>query len=136
MKYLSLISRILLVLMFLLSGISKISDFGWTVAMASSVGIPMANIAIVLAIIIEIGGAVFVILGGKYATSGALLLALFTLVASYYFHAFWMLPKDAQMIQMIMFMKNMSVTGGLLFVAAHYMDKCMVMNCICTAKKK
>src|SRR3989344_4599174 len=48
----------------------------------------------------------------------ALALAFFTLVASFFFHAFWDLPADKQMMQQLMFFKNVGVTGGLLALAA------------------
>jgi putative oxidoreductase len=47
----------------------------------------------------------------------ALALALFTLVASLVFHAFWSAPPEQQFVQQLLFMKNVAVAGGLLFVA-------------------
>jgi len=46
-------------------------------------------------------------------------LAIFTLVASFFFHAFWSMPAEAQMMQSLMFYKNIAIVGGLLAIAAH-----------------
>jgi putative oxidoreductase len=48
----------------------------------------------------------------------ALALAFFTLVASLFFHAYWSVPADQQMIQSLLFDKNVAVVGGLLTLAA------------------
>jgi len=48
----------------------------------------------------------------------ALALAVFTLVASFFFHAFWSVPADHQFMQQLLFFKNIAVTGGLLTLAA------------------
>jgi len=48
----------------------------------------------------------------------ALALAAFTLIASLIFHAYWSLPADQQMAQQLMFIKNIAIIGGLLYVAA------------------
>ena len=46
------------------------------------------------------------------------MLAVFTLVASFFFHDYWALPADQQMIQQLLFFKNIAVVGGLLTLAA------------------
>ena len=55
---------------------------------------------------------------GWKARWAALALALFTLLASLLFHNFWALPADQAAMQQLMFMKNLSVAGGMLMVAA------------------
>ena len=49
----------------------------------------------------------------------ALVLAGFTVVATFVFHNFWAMPADQAMMQQLMFFKNIAVVGGLLTLAAH-----------------
>ncbi|MFV1997500.1 MAG: DoxX family protein [Acidiferrobacterales bacterium] len=117
-QYGPLVGRVLLAVMFLLAGINKIGGFAATSGWMASKGLPMTDVLLVLTIIIEIGGAVMIMVGWK-ASIGAAALLLFTIVASYVFHDFWNLT-DTQAIQtqMIMLMKNLSIVGGLLIVMA------------------
>ena len=46
------------------------------------------------------------------------MLAAFTLVASFFFHAYWAVPADQQMVQNLLFNKNIAIVGGLLILAA------------------
>jgi len=55
---------------------------------------------------------------GFMTRSAALALAVFTLLASLIFHNFWAVPEAQKMVQNLMFMKNLSVIGGLLVLAA------------------
>jgi len=66
---------------------------------------------------IEIGGSVALITGFG-ARIAALILAVFTLVASFFFHAYWAVPADQQLVTQLLFMKNIAVVGGLLTLAA------------------
>lgn len=114
---LSLIGRILLAALFLPAGLSKIGGFEGTVGYIGSVGLPLPALGAVLAIVVEVGGGLALIAG--FGTRiAALALAAFTLVASFFFHAYWALPADQQMMQQLMFFKNVAVTGGLLTLAA------------------
>ena len=76
---LSLVGRVLLAVLFLPAGISKISGFAGTVGYIASKGVPMPEIAAIIAIIIEVVGAVALIIGFKTRWA-ALALAVFTLV--------------------------------------------------------
>ena len=113
----SLVGRILLAVLFLPAGISKISGFTGTVAYIASKGVPMPEIAAIIAIIIEVVGGVALIIGFKTRWA-ALALAVFTLVATIMFHNYWAMPAEQQMMQKLMFMKNFAVIGGLLTLAA------------------
>ncbi|MDT4855219.1 Inner membrane protein YqjF [compost metagenome] len=80
-------------------------------------GMPLPTVGVAVALVIELLGglALLVGLGTRWA---ALALAVFTLVASFFFHAYWSLPAEQQMMQQLMFFKNVAITGGLLaFVA-------------------
>lgn len=114
---LALIGRILLALMFVLAGISKIGGFNGTVGYIASGGLPAPTVLAVLTIILEVGGGLAIVFG-LYARWAALALAGFTLLAALIFHAFWSAPAAQQMVQQLLFMKNISVAGGLLVLAA------------------
>ena len=114
---LTLIGRILFAALFLPAGISKIVGFEGTVGLIASKGAPIPEVAATIAIIIEIAGGLALILGFK-ARWAALALAIFTLVATLIFHNYWTLPADKQMMQQLMFMKNIAIIGGLLTLAA------------------
>ena len=114
----ALAGRVLLALVFLLSGIGKLRGFDGTMAYISSVGLPLAGVLAALALALEIVAGVALILG--YRTRwAALALAAFTLVAAFLFHNFWSMPEQAQVLQQIMFLKNLAIAGGLLMVAAY-----------------
>jgi putative oxidoreductase len=107
-----LIGRILLVLIFLQSGIGKIENFGGTVQYMASYGMPYTNFFLVGAIFFELVGSATVILG-YFARFGALLLLIFLIPTTLIFHS-----NFADQVQMIMFMKNVSMLGGCLIVLA------------------
>jgi len=115
---LDLAGRLLLVALFLPAGIGKLTGFAGTVGYISSVGLPLPSVAAALAAVVEIGGALALLFG--FGTRlAALALAGFTLVASFFFHAYWAVPADQAFVQQLMFFKNIAVTGGLLVLAAH-----------------
>ena len=109
--------RLLMAALFLPSGIGKLTDFAGTVGYISSVGLPLPQVGAGVALIVEIVGSVALIAG--YGTRvAAVALAVFTLVASFFFHNYWALPADQQMIPQVLFFKNIAVAGGLLTLAA------------------
>ena len=112
-----LIGRILLALMFVLAGFSKIAGFAGTVGYIQSKGIPAASVLAVLTIILELGGGLAIVFGFQTRWA-ALLLGLFTLLVTVIFHNFWAVPEAQQMTQQLMFMKNISVAGGMFVLAA------------------
>lgn len=114
---LALAGRFLLALMFVLAGYSKIGGFEGTAGYIASVGLPWAEALTVLTIVVEIGAGLALMLGYQ-ARLAALVLAGFTLAASVIFHNYWAMPADQAYVQQLMFMKNISVAGGLLMVAA------------------
>ena len=114
---LALVGRILIALLFIPAGFGKISGFAGTVGYATSVGMPMPTVAVAVGLLIELLGGLALLFG--FGTRiAALALAVFTLAASFFFHAYWALPADQQMMQQLLFFKNVSVTGGLLAFAA------------------
>ena len=115
---LALLARLLMALLFLPAGISKIGGFAGTAGYIGSVGLPMPEVGAALAILVEVGASILLIIG-LFTRPAALVLAVFTLVASFFFHAFWSMPAEAQMMQSLMFYKNIAIVGGLLAIAAH-----------------
>ena len=114
---LALVGRILIALLFIPAGFGKISGFAGTVGYATSVGMPMPTVAVAVGLLIELLGGLALLFG--FGTRiAALALAVFTLAASFFFHAYWALPADQQMMQQLLFFKNVAVTGGLLAFAA------------------
>src|SRR5512139_953621 len=107
-----LIGRILLVLIFLQSGIGKIENFHGTAQYMASYGMPYANFFLVGAIFFELVGSITVILG-YFARFGSLLLLVFLIPTTLIFHNIFVDPK-----MMIQFMKNVSMFGGLLVLLA------------------
>ena len=115
---LALVGRLLLALLFLPAGISKIAGFAGTAAYIASKGLPLPELGAMIAIIVEVGGGLALI-AGFGTRMAALALAVFTLVATFVFHNFWGVPADQAMMQQLMFYKNIAVVGGLLVLAAH-----------------
>lgn len=114
---LTLVGRIMLAVLFLPAGLSKIGGFAGTAGYIASKGLPLPEVGAAIAIAVEVLGGLALILG--FGTRwAALILAIFTVVAGVIFHNFWALPADQQMVQQIMFMKNIAVAGGLLLLAA------------------
>ena len=113
----SLAARLLLALLFLPAGIGKLTGFEGTVGYIASAGLPLPEAGAVFALTIEIVGGLALIagFGTRFA---ALVLAVFTLAASYFFHNYWTLPADQQFVQQLLFFKNVAVTGGLLSLVA------------------
>jgi putative oxidoreductase len=114
---LNLIGRLLLVALFLPAGIGKLTGFAGTVGYISSIGLPLPTLGAALALTVEIVGSLALLLGFQTRIA-ALVLALFTLVASIFFHAYWAAAPDQAFIVQLLFFKNIGVVGGLLVLAA------------------
>ena len=115
---LALVGRLLLALLFLPAGISKIAGFAGTAGYIASKGLPLPALGVVIAILMEVGGSLALSAGLKTRVA-ALALAVFTLVATFAFHNFWGVAADQAMVQQLMFYKNIAVVGGLLVLAAY-----------------
>jgi putative oxidoreductase len=113
-----LIARVLLALMFLLAGLSKFGGLEGTAGYIASKGLPMPQVLAVATAVLEVVAAALLIIGWQ-ARWAALALAAFTLLASVLFHNYWAMPAEQQMMQQLMFMKNIAVVGGLLAVFAY-----------------
>lgn len=109
------IARILLALMFILAGFSKFAGLEGTAGYIASKGLPMPQVLAFATAALEVVGGLALAVGFQ-ARIAALLLAVFTVVASVIFHNFWAMPAEQAFMQQLMFMKNLAVAGGLLFV--------------------
>jgi len=114
---LAVAGRVLLALMFVIAGFGKLTNIAGTAGYIASGGLPFPSLLAVLAGLLELIGGIALIVGYQ-ARWAALALAVFTLLAAVLFHPFWSVAPGQQMIQQLMFMKNLSVAGGLLIVAA------------------
>jgi putative oxidoreductase len=113
-----LVGRILLALIFVLSGFGKITGFDGTVGYIASKGLALPQIAAIGAIVVELGGGLMLVLGWK-ARWAAAAMCVFSLLAAVLFHNFWAVPPEQTQNMMIHFLKNISMMGGLLFVVVH-----------------
>lgn len=109
----ALLGRILLAWMFVPAGWSKIGGFTGTVGYATSAGLPMPEVGVAVGLVIELIAGLMLLVG--FGTRwAALALAIFTAVAAFFFHDYWTMPAEQQMMQQLMFGKNLAITGGLL----------------------
>lgn len=125
------IGRVLLVLIFIISGAFKLYDLqatadqikamvaipaalsGIVTQIEGATGMAMPRILAIMAGVVEVVGGALVAF--NIGTRGAaFVLALFTLVATFYFHAFWNMSGEAMQSNMIHAMKNLAIIGGLL----------------------
>jgi putative oxidoreductase len=104
--FLNIAARVLMSQIFIISGIGKITGYAGTQAYMAKMGVP--GVLLPLVILTELGGGLALLFGFKTRWA-ALLLAAFTLVSALIFHLDF---KDQ--MQMINFMKNLAMTGGLL----------------------
>jgi putative oxidoreductase len=114
---LALASRVLFAVLFLPAGLQKIGGFEGTASYIASVGLPMPAAGAALAIVVEVLGSLAILFGVR-TRAAALIVATFTLVASFLFHAYWGMPAEQAGMQQLMFFKNIAITGGLLALAA------------------
>ncbi len=112
-----LVGRILIGLIFLVAGVRKVMGFAGTVAYLSKLGFPAPEVMAVIALVIEIGGSLLLIVGWRTRWA-AWLLVLFVVVAAFAAHRFWEITDAGQYFnQMNHFLKNVAIVGGLLYVA-------------------
>ncbi len=114
---LALVGRVLLAWLFLVSGLDKMNAFAGTAGYIASQGLPMPAVLAGATIALELVGGLLLLVGFK-ARWVAAAFAAFTLVASFIFHNYWAMPEAQQMLQRLMFLKNLSIVGGLLMVVA------------------
>ena len=112
-KYTPLMARTAIAIIFLNSGISKLSNFGGTVEQIAGSGLPLAGLVAVFTIAFQLLGGAALVLGYK-ARIGSWLLLAFLIPATLVFH-----NPIADATQMTQFLKNLAIIGGLLMVIAY-----------------
>lgn len=114
----ALVGRILLAAIFMVSGIAKLTDPTGAIGYMNMAGIPSADTLVYVAGAAEILGGTSLVLG-LLARVGALGLTVMLVIITFYFHAFWTMDGAEAKAQMVNFMKNLGLMGGLLMVVAH-----------------
>ncbi|MCV0352407.1 MULTISPECIES: DoxX family protein [Nitratireductor] len=107
-----LIGRILISVIFIMSGFGKITDIGGTAGYFGAVGLPLPVVTAWLVALLELVGGLAILVGFK-ARIAALLLAVFSIASGLVAHF-----DFSDQMQTIMFMKNLSMAGGLLLLTA------------------
>ncbi|HEY4365595.1 MAG TPA: DoxX family protein [Steroidobacteraceae bacterium] len=106
------LGRLLIAVIFLISGFGKLAAPAATQGYIAAAGLPLPLIAYLVAVVVEVGGGILLVLG--YQTRiVALAMAVFTIAAAFGFHNHF-----ADQNQMIHFLKNIAMAGGLLQVVA------------------
>ena len=111
------LGRIFLGLIFVISGIFKIPGWDGVLGFMAAKGVPFAPLFLTATIALEIGGGLALIAGYR-ARLAAAALAAFAVITAVIFHNFWAFTGFEQQVEMTNFLKNISITGGLLFVIA------------------
>jgi putative oxidoreductase len=111
-----LLGRICISAIFILAAIGKIMDYEGTSQYMASKGLTMIPIFLYGAAIVELIGGLMVLIGFK-TRIGAVILLLFLIPTTLIFHDFWNVSEAlARQLQMIIFMKNLAIFGGLLYI--------------------
>jgi putative oxidoreductase len=111
-RYLPLVGRLFIGLPFMVSGLSKLAAIGPTTEMIRAAGLPLPPLALALSVVVELGGGLLLVAGFQ-ARIVATALALFSLATAVAFHS-----NFADQNQMIHFLKNVMMAGGLLQIVA------------------
>jgi len=119
-----LFAKLLLVVLFLWSGaINKPANFAAITGVLKRKGVPMPGIALAFAILLEIGGAIVIVLArflpSMIVRIAVALLIAYSLLTAVMFHNFWRLEGPARDHDLASFLKNVGLCGGFLLVAIH-----------------
>lgn len=115
----TLLGRVMIATIFLMSAVgNKIPKFNDVAGYMASEGVPIPQVMLAGAIVFLIAGSLSIIVGYK-ARSGAAFLLVFLVLATYFFHDFWNFEGQEQQMQMIQFMKNLSLMGTMVFLISN-----------------
>jgi putative oxidoreductase len=104
-----LVARILIPILFIVAGYGKIAGYNATAGYMQAMGVPAFLLP--FTILLELGGGLAILFGFLTRTT-AIITALFTILTAFIFHS-----DFAQMVNQLMFMKNISIAGGALALA-------------------
>jgi putative oxidoreductase len=116
-KFLPVLGRFLLALIFVQGGIHKLGVIDATATEMAGHGIPLSNILVWGAVAMELGGGLM-LMAGLFARWVALALGLYTLALALIFHAYWAVPEAAARAQHAFFFLHLAIIGGMLYVVA------------------
>lgn len=109
--------RVTLAALFLAGGALKFTSYDQTLATMTAAALEPAALLLPATIALELGGGLLLAIGRRGALPAALLLAVFTLATNVFFHDFWTMEGEVARLQGSLFLKNVAIAGGLLFVA-------------------
>ncbi|MEO7199772.1 MAG: DoxX family protein [Dokdonella sp.] len=112
-SFVSAAARVMLSALFLVSGVGKLAAPAATKAYIASAGLPFPDLAYLVAVAVEVGLALALLLGYRTRIAAALM-AVFAVTTAFAFHAPFADPS-----QMTDFLKNLAISGGLLHVSAY-----------------
>lgn len=113
----ALVGRILIAVIFVVSGYGKIAGFDGVAGYIGSKGLPMPEVLAALTIALELGGGILLILGYKVRWV-AIAFFLWLIPTTYIFHRFWGIEAAQVQMQQINFLKNVSIMGAFLLLFA------------------
>ena len=113
-----LLARILIAPLFLVAGYNKLMAVAGTAGYFAKLGFPMPDVMVWVAIVIDIGGGLLLLIGWKTRWISWLLIA-FVAIATFTAHRFWAVDAAQYANQLNAFLKNIAVIGGLLMFVAH-----------------
>jgi putative oxidoreductase len=111
-RYLPFAGRLLIGLPFAMSGLGKLAAIGPTTQMIRGAGLPLPTFSFSVAVLVELGGAILLIVGFRTRIIASVLV-LFSFATAVSFHS-----NFADQNQMIHFLKNVMIAGGLLQIVA------------------
>jgi putative oxidoreductase len=114
-KFVPVLGRVLLALVFVLSGFGKIWGIDATATQMASHGIPLPNVLVYGVIALEFGGGLALMLG-LFTRPLALIFAIYLLVLALVFHGYWAMPVAEMHAQRVAFLEHLAMLGGMLYV--------------------
>lgn len=115
-----LLGRIGLASLFLLGGVNKIINYPETLKAMTEVGLQPSSVLLPLTILMEISGALIIMVGRGKVHIVAFSLAMFTLATNFFFHDFWTMNDEVRKLELSLFFKNVAIAGALTFVGGYY----------------
>lgn len=113
----ALVGRILMAVIFVVSGFAKLTDPAGAVGYMSSVGVPNPDILVYIAGVAELAGGLALVFGFLTRIAAIGLVVLLAII-NLYFHNFWALAEPEAKMQMVQFTKNLGLMGGLFMIIA------------------
>lgn len=129
------LGRLAIGALFILSAFGKITQWDGTVQFMAAKGMTMIPLFLLLSILVELLGGLSLVFGYKCRWAATVLL-LYLIPVTGIFHDFWNVDEADKQLQIIMFMKNLAIFGGLLYVACCGSGKCGVDQCCKTEPHK